>query len=176
MGATAAVVGAGANIVGGISQRNAANQAGAAAQQAANFNASIIERDIGLLARQRGIINENFEIDTVRAGEAFEREVQGAAKAGFGYAGVDMSSGTPFAVLQANAKEFDYAMSVAEFNNEMTNLQISDQQEDARLQAQLARMGGAASRSAYRSQGTGSLISGFGNAALGISGSGYFDP
>jgi len=36
-------------------------------------------------------------------------------------------------------------------------------------------MGGAASRSAYRSQGKASLISGFGNAALGISGSGYFD-
>ena len=175
MGATAAVVGAGANIVGGISQRNAANQAGAAAQGAAMFNASIIERDIGLLARQRGIINENFEIDTVRAGEAFEREVQGAAKAGFGYAGVDMSSGTPFAVLQANAKEFDYAMSVAEFNNEMTNIQISDQQEDARLQAQLARMGGAASSSAYRSQGKSSLISGVANAGIGLAGSGYFD-
>ena len=175
MGATAAVISAGANIVGGISSRNAANAAGAAAQQAANFNASIIERDIGLLARQRGIINQNFEIEQERAGEAFEREVQGAARAGFGYAGVDMSSGTPMAVLQANAREFDYAMSVAEFNNEMTNLQISDQQEDARLQAQLARMGGAASRSAYRSQGTGSLISGFGNAALGLSRSGYFD-
>ena len=175
MGATAAVVGAGANIVGGISQRNAANQAGAAAQGAAMFNASIIERDIGLLARQRDIINENFEIDTVRAGEAFEREVQGAAKAGFGYAGVDMSSGTPFAVLQANAKEFDYAMSVAEFNNEMTNIQISDQQEDARLQAQLARMGGAASSSAYRSQGKSSLISGVANAGIGLAGSGYFD-
>ena len=175
MGATAAIIGAGSSILGGISQRNASNAAGAAAQQAAYFNASIIERDIGLLARQRGIINENFEIDTVRAGEAFEREVQGAAKAGFGYAGVDMSSGTPFAVLQANAKEFDYAMSVAEFNNEMTNLQISDQQEDARLQAQLARMGGAASRSAYRSQGQASLISGFGNAGIGLAGSGYFD-
>jgi len=175
MGATAAVVGAGANIVGGISSPNAANAAGAAAQQAANFNASIIERDIGLLARQRGIINQNFEIDQERAGEAFEREVQGAARAGFGYAGVDMSSGTPMAVLQANAKEFDYAMSVAEFNNEMTNLQISDQQEDARLQAQLARMGGDAQRSAYRSQGNASLISSFGNAALDLSSSGYFD-
>jgi len=174
MGKTAAVIGAGANIVGGISSRNAANAAGAAAQQAANFNASIIERDIGLLARQRGIINQNFEIDQKRAGEAFEREVQGAARAGFGYAGVDMSSGTPMAVLQANAREFDYAMSVAEFNNEMTNLQISDQQEDARLQAQLARMGGAASRSAYRSQGKASLISGFGDAGMIISGSGYF--
>ena len=174
MGTTAAVIGAGASIVGGISSRNASNAAGAAAQRAANFNASIIERDIGLLARQRGIINENFEIDQERAGEAFEREVQGAARAGFGYAGVDMSSGTPMAVLQANAREFDYAMSVAEFNNEMTNLQISDQQEDARLQAQLARMGGAASRSAYRSQGRASLISGFASAGLGISGSGYF--
>ena len=175
MGATAAIIGAGANIVGGISARNSANAAGAAAQRAANFNASIIERDIGLLARQRGIINQNFEIDQERAGEAFEREVQGAARAGFGYAGVDMSSGTPMAVLQANAREFDYAMSVAEFNNEMTNLQISDQQEDARLQAQLARMGGEASRSAYRSQGKARLVSGFGDAAVGITGSGHFD-
>ena len=175
MGATAAIIGAGANIVGGISARNSANAAGAAAQRAANFNASIIERDIGLRARQRGITNQHFEIDQERAGEAFEREVQGAARAGFGYAGVDMSSGTPMAVLQANAREFDYAMSVAEFNNEMTNLQISDQQEDARLQAQLARMGGDASRSAYRSQGNASLISGFGNAALDLSSSGYFD-
>ena len=175
MGTTAAIISAGSSIVGGISSRNAANAAGAAAQQAAYFNASIIERDIGLLARQRGIINQNFEIDQERAGEAFEREVQGGAKAGFGYAGVDMSSGTPFAVLQANAKEFDYAMSVAEFNNEMMNLQISDQQEDARLQAQLARMGGDASSSAYRSSGKASLISSVGNAAINISGSGYFD-
>ena len=174
MGATAAVIGAGASIVGGISARNSANAAGAAAQRAANFNASIIERDIGLLARQRGIINQNFEIDQERAAVAFEREVQGGAKAGFGYAGVDMSSGTPMTVLQENAREFDYAMSVAKFNNETTNLQISDQQEDARLQAQLARMGGEASRSAYRSQGKASLISGFGNAGMIISGSGYF--
>ena len=175
MGATAAIISAGANIVGGISARNSANAAGAAAQRAANFNARLLARAIGSLARRRGITHQNVEIDQERAGEAFEREVQGAARAGFGYAGVDMSSGTPMAVLQANAREFDYAMSVAEFNNEMTNLQISDQQEDARLQAQLARMGGEASRSAYRSQGRASLISGFGNAALGISGSGYFD-
>ena len=52
MGATAAIIGAGAKIVGGISARNSANAAGAAAQGAAMFNASIIERDIGLLARQ----------------------------------------------------------------------------------------------------------------------------
>ena len=175
MGATAAIIGAGASIVGGISARNASNAAGAAAQRAANFNASIIERDIGLLARQRGIINQNFEIDQERAGEAFEREVQGGAKAGFGYAGVDMSSGTPFAVLQANAKEFDYAMSVAEFNNQMINLQITDQQQDARLQAELARMGGDASYSAYKSQGQASLISGFGDATINLGNSGYLD-
>jgi len=40
MGATAAIIGAGANIVGGISARNSSNAAGAAAQTAANFNAA----------------------------------------------------------------------------------------------------------------------------------------
>ena len=90
-------------LTGAIKQKNASDKAAEKAQAAANFNADLIERDIGLLERQRGIINAQFAIDGVRNRRAFEREIQGQARSGFGYAGFDMSRGTPLAVLRINA-------------------------------------------------------------------------
>ena len=155
----------GATLLGGLSQRRAANRAAAAAQRAAEFNAGLIERDIGLLERQRQIINRNFLIEGQRAARVFERDVQGGVRAGFGYAGIDMSQGTPVEVLQENAREFEYEQTVTQMNNEITNMQISDEQETARLNAELARMEGAAGASSLRAQGTTSLIRSFGSAA-----------
>ena len=155
----------GATLLGGLSQRRAANRAAAAAQQAAEFNAGLIERDIGLLERQRQIINRNFLIEGQRAARVFERDVQGGVRAGFGYAGIDMSQGTPVEVLQENAREFEYEQTVTQMKNEITNMQISDEQETARLNAELARMEGAAGASSLRAQGTTSLIKSLGSAA-----------
>ena len=76
-----------------------------------------------------------------------------------------MSRGTPLAVLRINAREFDYQAAVSEFNNEMTNMQISDEQENARLNAELARMEGGGAAASLRAQGTASLISGLGQVA-----------
>lgn len=156
---------AGAQVIGGISEKKAADNAAAAAQAAGNFNATIIERDIDLLEKQRKIINANFITDSARARTAFERDVQGAVRAGFGYAGIDISQGSPMAVLRENAREFQYEQDVAKFNNEITNMQISDQQETARLNAQLSRMEGGAAAAGLRAQGTSSLISSIGSAA-----------
>lgn len=155
----------GATLLGGLSQRNAANRAAAAAQRAANFNATLIERDIGLLEKQRNIINAQFAVENVRDRKAFQRDIQGTARAGFGYAGIDMSAGTPLEVLTANAREFEYQQTVDRMNNETVNLQISDAQEEARLNAQLARMEGGAQAASLRSQGTQSLISAIGQGA-----------
>jgi len=155
----------GATLLGGISQRNAANRAAAAAQRAANFNAELIERDIGLLEKQRQIINRNFLIEGQRAARIFERDVQGGVRAGFGYAGIDMSQGTPLDVLRENAREFEYEQAVARMGNEITNMQLSDAQETARLNAELARMEGGAQAAGLRAQGTQSLIRSFGSAA-----------
>ena len=162
---TLAAVSIGSSIVGGIAQKKAANKAAAAAQRAGEFNATIIERDIDLLEKQRKIINANFIVESARARTAFERDVQGAARAGFGYAGVDMSHGTPMQVLRENAREFQYEQDVAEFNRQVTNMQISDQQESSRLSAQLSRMEGGAQAASLRAQGTASLISSIGSAA-----------
>jgi hypothetical protein len=155
----------GATLLGGISQRNAANRASAAAQRAANFNAELIERDIGLLEKQRDIINRNFLVEGQRARRMFERDVQGGVRAGFGYAGIDMSQGTPIDVLRENAREFEYEQTVAQMGNEITNMQLSDAQETARLNAELARMEGGAQAAGLRAQGTQSLIRSFGSAA-----------
>jgi hypothetical protein len=155
----------GATLLGGISQRNAANRAADAANRAAQFNAGLIERDVGLLEKQRDIINRNFLVEGQRARRMFERDVQGGVRAGFGYAGIDMSQGTPIDVLRENAREFEYEQTVAQMGNEITNMQLSDAQETARLNAELARMEGGAQAAGLRAQGTQSLIRSFGSAA-----------
>jgi hypothetical protein len=155
----------GATLLGGLSQKKAASRAAEAADRAAQFNAGLIERDIGLLEKQREIINRNFLIEGKRSRSKFEREVQGAVRAGFGYAGIDMSQGTPVEVLRENAREFEYEATVEQMTNEIANMQISDEQETARLNAELARMEGGAQASGLRAQGTASLIKSFGSAA-----------
>jgi len=152
-------------LTGAIKQKNASDKAAEKAQAAANFNAEMIERDIGLLERHRGIINAQFGIDKIRNRDEFERFVQGEVRANTGYAGFDMHMGTPLTTLRINAREFDYQAAVNEFNNEMTNMQISDEQENARLNAKLARMEGGGAAASLRAQGTASLISGLGQVA-----------
>jgi hypothetical protein len=158
----------GMTFLGGVQQRNSANAAARRAQEAADFNASLIERDIDLLGRQRDIINANFLVEQDRARDAFEDEVQGGVRSGFSYGGFDLSSGTPMDVLRDNAREFDYTQKVARFNNSITNMQISDAQEEAELNAQLARMEGRSQAAGLRAQGTRSLINSLGTASQDI--------
>jgi hypothetical protein len=155
----------GATLVGGLSQKRSADRAAEAAKRVGEFNAGLIERDIGLLEKQREIINRNFLVEGIRASKFFERDVQGGVRAGFGYSGSDMGQGTPVEVIRENAREFEYERIVSEMNNEITNMQISDEQETARLNAELSRMEGGAQASGLRSQGTTSLIRSFGSAA-----------
>lgn len=155
----------GASLLSGASQKRAANKAASAAMRAGEFNAKIIERDIDLLERQRQIFNQNFAVEAGRSRLAFERDVQGAVKAGFGFAGIDISQGSPLQILRENAREFQYEQDVAEFNKEIANLQISDQQETARLNAELSRMEGGAQAAGLRASGTASLIGSVGQAA-----------
>ena len=51
-----ALISTGVQVAGAISSKKAADKAAAAALRAGEFNASIIERDIDLFERQRGII------------------------------------------------------------------------------------------------------------------------
>lgn len=164
MGVTAAVIGVGTQIVGGIQQQQAANKASEAAQKVGEFNAKLIERDIGLLEKQRQIINANLVISEKLKRKDF-RGVQGEVVAGFGYAGIDIAQGTPVQVLRENARQFEYELAVDKFNNAIVNQQITDAQEEARLNAELSRMEAGATAASLRAQGTRSLIGSIGQAA-----------
>lgn len=154
----------GATVLGGLSQKKAANDAAAAAKRVGEFNAGLIERDIDLLEKQREIINRNAvlqeRVDRFRFAEA-----QGSVVAGYSAAGIDVSQGTPMRVLRQNAREFEYDQAIADFNNAVTNMQINDAQENARLSAEMSRMEGGAQAATLRAQGTSSLIQSFGQAA-----------
>jgi len=156
------------NLIQGQQQRSAANRAAEAARKVGEFNAGMIERDIGLLEKSRSIYNANFLVSQVRARDAFEREVQGTARNGFGYAGFDMSSGTPLAVLRQNAREFDYEQKVAEFENSLKNMQIDDQIEGLEMAAELSRMEGGMAAASAQAQGAKSMINAIANAATTI--------
>ena len=155
----------GTSLLGGITQKKASDKAAAAAKAAGEFNAKIIERDIDLLERQRQIFNANFLVEAERSFRRFEEDVQGSVRAGFGFAGIDISNGSPLQILRENAREFQYQQDVAEFNRQIVNMQISDQQESARLNAQLSRMEGGAQAAGLRASGTASLIGSVGQAA-----------
>tara|TARA_Y100001938_G_scaffold129981_1_gene185507 strand:- start:147 stop:674 length:528 start_codon:yes stop_codon:yes gene_type:complete len=154
----------GTDLLSGFTAKKASNRAASRAAEAAEFNAKIIERDIDLLTRQRQIINANFAASQGRNARAFERDVQGAARAGFAYAGFDLSQGTAIEVLRENAREFDYEQESEEFNNSITNMQIDDAIEETKLQAELTRMTGQANASGLRASGTASLIKSIGSA------------
>lgn len=148
----------------GLSQKRASNRAAEAAKRVGEFNAKLIERDVDLLEKQREIINRNAvlqeRVDRFRFAEA-----QGSVIANYAASGIEISQGTPMRVLRQNAREFEYDMAVADFNNAVTNMQINDQQENARLSAELSRMEGGAQAAGIRAQGTASFISSLGSAA-----------
>lgn len=160
-----AAIGIGASLLSGMSSKRAADRAAKAAKKAGEFNAKIIERDIDLLAKQRKIINDQRAVAKRRNFDQFIRDVQGTARAQYSYAGIDISQGTPLEVLKANAREFEYQVAVNDFNNEVVNMQISDAQEEARLNAKLSRMEAGMQAASARAQGTRSLISSIGSAA-----------
>ena len=154
----------GNSIYQGVQQKQASDRAAEAAQKVGEFNAGIIERDIGLLERQRQIINSNLVIQEKIKRKEF-RGVQGEVVAGFGYAGIDIAQGTPIQVLRENARQFEYEVAVDNFNNAIVNQQITDAQEEARLNAEMSRMEAGATAASLRAQGTRSLIGAIGSAA-----------
>ncbi len=154
----------GLTLLGGASQKRASNRAAAAAKEVGEFNAKLIERDIGLLEKQREIINRNAvlqeRVDRFRFSEQL-----GSVVNQYAASGIAIGHGTPMRVLRQNAREFEYDMAVADFNNAVTNMQINDQQENARLGAELSRMEGGAQAAGLRAQGTQAFIGSLGSAA-----------
>jgi len=162
-GPEAFVIGTMFDIFGGLSAKRSSDKSAQKAQEIANFNAEIIERDFGFLQKQADIINANAALREARDRYNFDL-LQGDTVVGFSYGGIDIAEGTPMRVMRENARNFELDMLINQRNDSIAIEQIANAQEDVMLQAELARMGGMAQASALRAQGTQSLINAVGNA------------
>ena len=88
--------------------------------------------------------------------------VQSSVRANTAYAGIDIASETTFQVMDKNAREFDFEIATANFNNAVVNEQLEDAKEDVRLQAELSRKEGGMQAANLRNQGTTALIKSLG--------------
>ena len=148
---------------GGLSAKKSSDAAAQKAQEIANFNAEIIERDIDLLQKQADLINANAILREELDRFNFAQQ-QGAVVTATSYAGFDIAEGTPMATLVESAQFFELDMLINQRNDLVQLEQIADEQEDRRLQAELSRMGGTAEAAALRARGTQALISSVGSA------------
>ena len=164
----------GLGLFGASKSKSAADRAAEAAREAAEFNAKIVERDIDILERQSKLVDVSQLLREKVSRFRFS-QMQGSVITGFASAGIDIAQGTPMRVLRQNAREFEYDMAVSRFNDTVTQMQIADGKENARLSAELMRMEGGAQAGAIAAQGTRSLISGIGQAFQYASGAGLFD-
>ena len=157
---------AGSSLLQGINQNKAYKEAAAAAKEAAEFNATLIERDAELLGQQQEVIKRNFAVTKIRKGLQF-KALQGTVKAQTAFSGFDIAQGTPVVNLRKNANEFNFEKSVDEFNAATALQQLEDQKESSKLNAELMRMEGGEQYASLRSQGTSSLLASFSGAAQG---------
>ena len=168
------VLTAGVSLLNSLNQKRSYDNAADAAREVGEKNAQLIERDIDLLAKQADIINRNHNIFKTRRKIGFE-SVQSQVRANTAFAGIDIASETTFQNLDRNAREYDFEIATADFNNAVTNMQIADAQEDKRLSAELSRMEGGMQAASLRSQGTSSLLSGIGQTARMADQYGWFE-
>jgi len=160
-------------IGGAVAEKKASDRAAEAAQEAANFNADIIERDIDILDRQAKLVIANQLIREKENRFAFS-ELQGSVITGYAANGIDVASGTPMRRLRQNARMFEYESAKQRFNDSITQMKIVDAKENIRLTAELTRMEGGATAGAYRAAGNASLIAGIGGAINTASSAGLF--
>ena len=167
------VLSLGATLLGGLQQKRSADSAARAAQEVGEFNAQMIERNGLLIDKQKDIINANHSIFKTRRKIALD-QVQSTVRANTGYAGIDIASETTFQVLDRNAREHDFEIATADFNNAVTNMQLEDAKEDIRLQAELSRKEGGMQAANLRNQGTTALVKALGTGIRQADDYGFF--
>lgn len=156
-----------------IYAKSQADKAASQARAIGEKNAQIILRDIEIAQRQIDTYRQNLEISNERKTQKFGA-VQGSVinlALGRGMT----SRGSPQDILIDNASEFEYELAIDAYNTEIAIMEQEDLKEEARLRAEVARMGGNAEASALRAKGTTALLSGIGSGISQFDQLGAFD-
>lgn len=139
-------------------------QAGKGQKAAADYNASIMERNAKVATK------EAEQIGRVAAWEALDNErefklLNDRAVMAYGKNGWMTGTGTPLKRAMNNAIEFQRDMETARYNTKVKQNEKAEIATNMRLQAELKRVEGRVQMKSARMSAFGTLLSGFGKIA-----------
>lgn len=150
---------------GGLMSAAGSSKSGAAARQAAEYNAKIQERNAKVFTQQAEMRLTAQERSNIRFGEQANRMIKGMGVA-YRKNNVVANTGTALKVQMISAAEADDEMAYRTYNAKVGALALREQATDARLSANLTRLEGRARQQAYKTQANQSLLGGFSKAAM----------
>tara|TARA_R100001126_G_scaffold9371_1_gene4765 strand:- start:234 stop:713 length:480 start_codon:yes stop_codon:yes gene_type:complete len=131
--------------------------AGKAAQKAANYNASIAERNADAARIQGENIERLNKIKEIQDRKKF-KELNDQTQMQYRGQGWLATTGTPLKRLMQNALRFEQDLEIQEYNTRVRKQQADEIATNLRLDAQLKRMEGKAARIISKYQAAGTLL------------------
>jgi mannitol-specific phosphotransferase system IIBC component len=131
--------------------------AGRAAKKAADYNASVNERNADAADIQAEQIERFNKIKTLQDREKFKK-LNDRTQMAFRGQGWAASTGTPLKKILQNALRFEQDIEIQNYNSRVKQQQAKEVATNLRLQAQLKRMEGKAAREISKYQAAGTLL------------------
>ena len=137
--------------------------AGRAAKKAADYNASVNDRNAAAADIQAEQIERLNKIKTLQEREKFKK-LNDRTQMAFRGQGWAATTGTPLKKLLQNALRFEQDIEIQNYNSRVKQQQSKEVATNERLKAEIARMEGRAARTISRYQAAGTLLTGIGAA------------
>ena len=137
--------------------------AGRAAKKAADYNASVNDRNAAAADIQTEQIERLNKIKTLQDREKFKK-LNDRTQMAFRGQGWAATTGTPLKKLLQNALRFEQDIEIQNYNSRVKQQQSKEVATNERLKAEIARMEGRAARAISRYQAAGTLLTGIGAA------------
>jgi len=137
--------------------------AGRAAKKAADYNASVNDRNAAAADIQAEQIERLNKIKTLQDREKFKK-LNDRTQMAFRGQGWAATTGTPLKKLLQNALRFEQDIEIQNYNSRVKQQQSKEVATNERLKAEIARMEGRAARTISRYQAAGTLLTGIGAA------------
>ena len=144
---------------GTLLQVQAQRAAGKAAQQAANYNADVNERNAKAAEIQAETTERLNRIKEVQDRDRF-KELNDRTQMQYRGQGWAATTGTPLKRMMLNALRFEQDLEIQSYNTRVKALQSRENATNARLQAEITRFEGRAARKIAHQEAYGTLLSG----------------
>ena len=139
-------------------------KAGKGSKAAADYNASIMERNAKVATKEAEQIGRIAGFQALEQEEQF-KQLTDKIQMGYGKNGWMAATGTPLKRQMRNIVQFQQDMEIAKYNTKVKQNEKMEVATNMKLSAALKRYEGRAQAKAGRTQAFGTLLSGFGKIA-----------